>query len=81
MLPTSMLTLQDLVQPLDPYWVLSGLGADYQIQNEDIHKAAVLHYNGNMKPWLELGVQRYKPYWKNFLVREDPFMTDCNVNL
>lgn len=81
MLPTSMLTFQGLVHPLNSSWVLSGLGASYEVHTEGIQRAAVLHYNGNMKPWLELGVQKYKTHWKRFLVREDPFMADCNVNL
>jgi hypothetical protein len=32
-----------------------GLGHDYGISRVDIEKAAALHYNGVMKPWLDLG--------------------------
>ncbi|CAA7398280.1 unnamed protein product [Spirodela intermedia] len=78
-LPTAMLTFQGLVHPLNSSWVLSGLGASYEVNTEGVQSAAVLHYNGNMKPWLELGVQNYKTYWKRFLIRGDPFMADCNL--
>ncbi|KAF9592292.1 hypothetical protein IFM89_013518 [Coptis chinensis] len=78
--PASLLTFQDLVYALDSSWVLSGLGHDYGIDAHSIEKAAVLHYNGNMKPWLELGVRRYKGRWKKYLKRIDRFMAECNVN-
>ena len=45
-----------------------------------IKNAAVLHYNGNMKPWLDLGIQKYKNYWKKFLTQGERFMDECNVN-
>ncbi|KAG8484470.1 hypothetical protein CXB51_022865 [Gossypium anomalum] len=56
----SLLTFQDLIYALDNDWVLSGLGHDYELSTQSIKKAAVLHYNGNMKPWLELGIPKYK---------------------
>ncbi|XP_007032268.2 PREDICTED: probable galacturonosyltransferase 7 isoform X1 [Theobroma cacao] len=76
----SLLTFQDLVYALDSVWVLSGLGHDYGLNIEGIEKAAVLHYNGNMKPWLDLGIPKYKAYWKKFLNQEDQFLSECNVN-
>ncbi|OVA17142.1 Glycosyl transferase [Macleaya cordata] len=79
-LPANLLTFQDLIYPLDDSWVLSGLGHNYGIDAQAIKKAAVLHYNGNMKPWLELGIPKYKAYWKMFLLRNDLFMSECNVN-
>lgn len=75
-----MLTFQGLLFALDDSWVLSGLGHNYGITNEEINKAAVLHFNGNMKPWLELGIPKYKSHWRKFLNHENRFLTDCNVN-
>ncbi|XP_076917630.1 putative galacturonosyltransferase 7 isoform X1 [Bidens hawaiensis] len=79
-LGATMLTFQGLLTPLDDTWVLSGLGHNYGITNEAITKAAVLHYNGNMKPWLELGIQNYKIHWRKYLNPDNRFLTDCNVN-
>ncbi|KAE8722609.1 hypothetical protein F3Y22_tig00013960pilonHSYRG00356 [Hibiscus syriacus] len=76
----SMLTFQDLIYALDSEWIVSGLGHDYGISIHGIKKAAVLHYNGNMKPWLELGIRKYKVYWKKFLNCENHFLKECNVN-
>lgn len=76
----SLLTFQGLVFALDGMWALSGLGHDYGLDIQDIKNAAVLHYNGNMKPWLELGIPKYRDHWKRFLKREDRFMGECNVD-
>nr|XP_051213623.1 probable galacturonosyltransferase 7 isoform X3 [Lolium perenne] len=76
----SLLSFQHLIYPLDKKLTLSGLGYDYGIDPEVARSSASLHYNGNMKPWLELGIPDYKKYWRRFLTREDRFMDECNVN-
>ncbi|CAN6206496.1 unnamed protein product [Urochloa humidicola] len=78
--PLSLLSFQHLIYPLDEKLTLSGLGYDYRIDHKVAQRSASLHYNGNMKPWLEFGIPDYKKYWKRFLVRGDQFMDECNVN-
>ncbi|PWA91671.1 galacturonosyltransferase 7 [Artemisia annua] len=78
-LGATMLTFQGLLVALDDTWVLSGLGHNYGISNEAINKAAVLHFNGNMKTWLELGISSYKSHWRKFLNNDDHFLADCNI--
>ncbi|XP_044981659.1 probable galacturonosyltransferase 7 isoform X2 [Hordeum vulgare subsp. vulgare] len=79
-LPISLLSFQNLVYPLDERLTLSGLGYHYGIEEEVIRTSASLHYNGNMKPWLELGIPNYRKYWKRFLARDERFMDECNVS-
>ncbi|KAH7865838.1 hypothetical protein Vadar_011882 [Vaccinium darrowii] len=76
----TLLAFQDLVHPLDDTWMLSGLGHDYGLNIEAVKKAGVLHFNGNMKPWIDMGIPKYRGYWKRFLIRENQFLSDCNVN-
>ncbi|XAR68685.1 Polygalacturonate 4-alpha-galacturonosyltransferase [Bertholletia excelsa] len=76
----TLLVFQDIVHAIDDNWMLSGLGHDYSLGVEAIKKAAVLHFNGNMKPWIELGIRKYKAYWKKFMSLENQFLSDCNVN-
>ncbi|XP_020584319.1 probable galacturonosyltransferase 7 [Phalaenopsis equestris] len=78
-LPTSLLAFQGHVFPLDSMSIISGLGHDYHVSEDVIKTAAALHYNGNMKPWLDLGIPTYKKYWKKFLIQGEPFMDQCNV--
>lgn len=78
-LRATLLTFQGLVFGLDDSWVLSGLGYNYGLNTESIKKAAVLHFNGNMKPWLELGIPKYRSFWKKYLISESSFLSECNV--
>ncbi|CAA3023746.1 probable galacturonosyltransferase 7 isoform X2 [Olea europaea subsp. europaea] len=79
-LSASMLTFQGQVYALDDSWMLSGLGLNYGHEDDALRTAAVLHFNGNMKPWLELGIPKYKSSWRKFLNLQNQFLSDCNVN-
>uniref|UniRef100_A0A7N0RCT7 Hexosyltransferase n=1 Tax=Kalanchoe fedtschenkoi TaxID=63787 RepID=A0A7N0RCT7_KALFE len=79
-LRSSYLSFQNQLYPLDDKWALSGLGHDYGVNAESVENAAVLHYNGNMKPWLDLGIPSYRSYWKMYLDSENQFLSQCNVN-
>lgn len=78
-LPASLLAFEDYTFPLDSTLVISGLGYDYAVSEVALKNAVALHYNGNMKPWLDLGIPMYKKYWKKFLIRGEQFMDECNV--
>ncbi|XP_004492632.2 probable galacturonosyltransferase 7 [Cicer arietinum] len=78
--PASLLTFENKIYPLNESWVQSGLGHAYKIDSNSIKTAPVLHYNGKMKPWLDLGIPNYKSYWKKFLNKEDQLLSECNVN-
>ncbi|XP_049402729.1 probable galacturonosyltransferase 7 isoform X24 [Solanum stenotomum] len=79
-LRASLLTFQGELYALDDKWVLSGLGYNYGVDIETVKNARVLHYNGNMKPWLELGIRDYTVSWRKFLNQENQFLSDCNIN-
>ncbi|KAG0473591.1 hypothetical protein HPP92_014928 [Vanilla planifolia] len=79
-LPASLLAFQGLVFPITRLSIISGLGHKYGISEETIRNAFVLHYNGNMKPWLDLGIPAYKAYWRKFLTQGERFMDECNVH-
>ncbi|XP_041996361.1 probable galacturonosyltransferase 7 isoform X2 [Salvia splendens] len=79
-LSAGLLTFDSLVYPLEDSWILPGLGYNYGIDLEDLETAAILHFDGSMKPWLDLGIPRYKRYWRKFLNPQNQFLSDCNVN-
>eukprot|EP00250_Pteridium_aquilinum_P015289 c22497_g1_i1 orf=783-2882(+) len=80
-LPPGLITFYNLTYSLDKSWHVLGLGYDPNIEAEDIEAAAVVHYNGNMKPWLELAMAKYKPYWASYLDPTHPFLQRCNINI
>ncbi|KAL0360642.1 UNVERIFIED_CONTAM: Polygalacturonate 4-alpha-galacturonosyltransferase [Sesamum radiatum] len=62
-----LITFYGLTHPLDKSWHVLGLGYNPSIDRSEIENAAVIHYNGNMKPWLELAMTKYKPYWTKYI--------------
>ncbi|KAM0953852.1 putative polygalacturonate 4-alpha-galacturonosyltransferase [Dioscorea sansibarensis] len=79
-LPITLIAFQELIYALDDSMVLSGLGHSYGVSTDALRNAPVLHYNGNMKPWLELGIPSYKKFWRKYLTKER-FMDECNVSV
>ena len=62
-------------------WHVLGLGYDPNVEPDDIQGAAVVHYNGNMKPWLELAMSKYKSYWNKYVNYNDYFFQGTGIGL
>ncbi|KAL2340687.1 hypothetical protein Fmac_008627 [Flemingia macrophylla] len=78
-LPPALLSFYGLTEPLDRRWHVLGLGYDLNIDNCLIESAAVIHFNGNMKPWLKLAIGRYKPLWNKFINQSHSHLQDCAI--
>lgn len=79
-LPPGLITFWKRTYPLDRSWHVLGLGYNPNVNLRDIEKAAVLHYNGNMKPWLEIGMPKYRGYWSKYIDYDQVYMRECNIN-
>lgn len=79
-LPPGLLTFYGLTLPLERSWHVLGLGFNDKLDEEAINKAAVLHWNGNMKPWLKLAIRRYKHLWDLYVDFSDVNLQRCNVH-
>ncbi|CAI0460888.1 unnamed protein product [Linum tenue] len=78
-LPPGLLTFYGLTEPLDPTWHVLGLGYT-NVDPHLIEKGAVLHFNGNSKPWLKIGMEKYKPLWEKFVDYSHPLLQQCNFH-
>ncbi|XP_024996230.1 polygalacturonate 4-alpha-galacturonosyltransferase-like isoform X1 [Cynara cardunculus var. scolymus] len=78
-LPPGLMTFYGLTHPLDKSWHVLGLGYNPSIDKNEIEKAAVIHYNGNMKPWLELAMTKYRPYWIKYIKFDHPYIRGCKL--
>lgn len=76
-LPPGLLSFYGLTEPLDRRWHVLGLGYDPNIDNRLIESAAVIHFNGNMKPWLKLAIGRYKPLWDRYVNQSSTYLQEC----
>lgn len=79
-LPPGLITFWKRTYPLDRNWHVLGLGYNPSVNQRDIDRAAVIHYNGNLKPWLEIGIPRYRGYWSKYVDYEHEYMRECNIN-
>jgi len=79
-LPLGWITFYNMTLPLDKRWHLLGLGYDSQLRAEGIEQAAVIHYDGIMKPWLDIGISKYKKYWNKYINFDHPFLQQCNFH-
>lgn len=79
-LPPGLITFYNKTQPIDKRWHAFGLGYNPNLDINELNNAAVVHYNGNMKPWLEISMTKFKRYWTKYVKMDHPFMQQCNVS-
>nr|XP_011460081.1 PREDICTED: probable galacturonosyltransferase 4 isoform X2 [Fragaria vesca subsp. vesca] len=79
-LPPGLITFWKHTYPLDRSWHVLGLGYNPSVSQKEIDRAAVIHYNGNMKPWLEIGIPKYRSYWAKYVDYDHKYMRECNIN-
>lgn len=79
-LPIGWLTFYNQTVALDRRWHILGLGHESNVPLSNIDRAAVIHFNGVMKPWLEIGIRKYKGYWTKHVVYDHPYLQQCNVH-
>ncbi|XP_019705550.2 probable galacturonosyltransferase 3 [Elaeis guineensis] len=80
-LPAGLVSFYGLTYALDRSWHVLGLGYNPQISPSDIEKAAVIHYNGNYKPWLDLAMTKYRHHWTKYVNLDNPYLRVCNIVL
>ncbi|KAL5836513.1 hypothetical protein ACOSQ4_016010 [Xanthoceras sorbifolium] len=79
-LPPGLITFWKRTYALDRRWHVLGLGYNPHVNQRDIERAAVVHYNGNMKPWLEIGIPKFRNYWAKYVDYDNVYLRECNIN-
>lgn len=77
-LPPGLITFYKRTKILDKSWLVLGLGHNPNVGTEKIKKAAVIHYDGNMKPWLDVALNQYRDYWTKYVDYGMVFIQMCN---
>ncbi|KAL0561707.1 hypothetical protein IC582_002148 [Cucumis melo] len=80
-LPPGLITFYSTTKPLDKTWHVLGLGYNPSISKGEIENAAVVHFNGNMKPWLDIAITQFRPYWTKYVDYGLEFVQACNLGL
>ncbi|XP_010486650.1 PREDICTED: probable galacturonosyltransferase 6 [Camelina sativa] len=79
-LPIGWLTFYRQTLALDKRWHVMGLGRESGVREVDIEQAAVIHYDGIMKPWLDIGKEKYKHYWNIHVPYHHTYLQQCNLH-
>ncbi|KAI4298859.1 hypothetical protein L6164_032373 [Bauhinia variegata] len=79
-LPPGLITFWKRTFPLNRNWHVLGLGYNPNVNQRDIDRAAVIHYNGNLKPWLEISIPKYRGYWSKHVDYDHVYLRECNIN-
>lgn len=77
-LPPGLITYYKTTKPLDKSWHVLGLGYNPSISMDEIRNAAVVHFNGNMKPWLDIAMNQYRDIWTKYVAYDMEFVQTCN---
>ncbi|XP_039131254.1 probable galacturonosyltransferase 14 [Dioscorea cayenensis subsp. rotundata] len=78
-LPPALIAFRGHVHPIDPFWHMLGLGYQEKTNPETVRKAAVIHYNGQCKPWLEIGYKHLQPFWTKHVNYSNEFIKNCHI--
>ncbi|XP_044502257.1 probable galacturonosyltransferase 15 [Mangifera indica] len=79
-LPPALLTLEGNVHPIDPSWHVAGLGhRSPEACREMLNSAAVLHFSGPAKPWLEIGFPEVRSLWYRHVNFSNRFIRKCRI--
>ncbi|XP_038714005.1 probable galacturonosyltransferase 6 isoform X2 [Tripterygium wilfordii] len=79
-LPLGWVTFYKKTIALDKRWHVLGLGYESGVGRGEIERAAVIHYDGVRKPWLDIGIKKYKSYWSKYVNYRHPYLQECNID-
>ncbi|WOK94433.1 putative galacturonosyltransferase 13 [Canna indica] len=78
-LPPALIAFRGHVHPIDPSWHMLGLGYQENTDIDSIKKAAVIHYSGQCKPWLDIGIKHLQPFWTKHVNYSNDFIKSCHI--
>ncbi|CAH9099481.1 unnamed protein product [Cuscuta epithymum] len=78
-LPPALIAFKNYIHPIDSSWHMLGLGYQSKTNVENVKKAAVIHYNGQSKPWLEIGFEHLRPFWTKYVNNSNDFIRNCHI--
>lgn len=79
-LPPSLIAFEGHVHPIDPSWHVAGLGDQFpEVHREILEAAAVIHFSGPAKPWLEIGLPEVRSLWNKHVNFSNKFIRKCKI--
>lgn len=74
------ITFYSTTKPLDKSWHVLGLGYNPSISMDEINTAAEVPFSMNMKPWLDIAMNQFRPLWSRYVDKENEYVQTCIFN-
>lgn len=79
-IPPALIAFEGHVHPIDPMWHVAGLGRrSPEVPLEIVEAAAVIHFSGPAKPWLEIGSPEVRGLWNKHVNCSNMFIRRCKI--
>lgn len=79
-LPPALMAFKGHVHPIDSSWHVAGLGCQAsEVSRERLEAAAVVHFSGPAKPWLEIGFPEVRSLWTSHVNFSNKFIRKCRI--
>ncbi|XP_027342185.1 probable galacturonosyltransferase 15 isoform X2 [Abrus precatorius] len=81
-LPPALIAFEGQVHPINSSMLVTDLGYRYQteeISKERLEAAAVVHFSGPAKPWLEIGSTQVRRLWSRYVNISNKFIRKCRI--
>lgn len=79
-LPPALIAFEGNVHPIDPSWHVAELGHRFpQVEESVLKAAAVIHFSGPAKPWLEIAGPEIQSLWSQHVNFSNEFVRDCGI--
>ncbi|QCE01681.1 hypothetical protein DEO72_LG7g2980 [Vigna unguiculata] len=81
----ALIAFEGEVQPVDSSWLVTDLGYEHRSEEEmsnsleRVEGAAVVHFNGPAKPWLEIGLPEVRTLWNRYVNFSHNFIRKCSI--
>ncbi|KAG9454214.1 hypothetical protein H6P81_007118 [Aristolochia fimbriata] len=80
-LPPGLIAFHGHVHTIDPLWHMLGLGYQDKTTAAEAERAAVIHFNGRAKPWLEIAFPHLRTLWSKYVDSSNKFIKACHINV
>lgn len=80
--PPALIAFEGQVHPIDSLTLVTNLGYRYQsdkLSKERLEAAAVIHFSGPAKPWLEIGFPEVRSLWSRYVNFSNKFIRRCRI--
>lgn len=80
-LAPGLLAFYGSTEAIDRRWHVVGLGYKLSMDERAIENGGVVHFSGNMKPWMtKIRIAKFRHLWSRYVNSTHPYLRDCSMH-